>query len=169
MKPFTWNHEAIYLEPWNHLFGTMKIWSHTEKSFRNTVNPNHIWIANWLLQEFKPNLDSNCTLLIDLSPNGIPYDAKSIGNVQLQSKFGLYQRDEGSRSRRVRPLLSGSCVLVLIFPRRVTNFLPALRNIFKILLNQPEIRLYLPFFDWYGSKRTSVRIHVNRKMVNTIW
>ena len=29
-------------------------------------------------------------------------------------------------------------------------------NIFWILLNEPEIRLYLPFFDWFGTKRTSV-------------
>ena len=45
-------------------------------------------------------------------------------------------------------------------------------NLFEILLNPPEIRLYLPFSDWFGSKRTvSVGIQVNRKMVNTatIW
>ena len=29
------------------------------------------------------------------------------------------------------------------------------KNTFKILLNQPEIRLYLPFSDWFGTKRTS--------------
>ena len=42
-------------------------------------------------------------------------------------------------------------------------------NIFWILLNEPEIRLYLPFFDWFGTKRTSVWFQNNRKMVNTIW
>ena len=42
-------------------------------------------------------------------------------------------------------------------------------NLFWILLNQPEIRLYLPFSDWFGSKWTSVWIQINRKMVNTIW
>ena len=26
-----------------------------------------------------------------------------------------------------------------------------LRNLFEILLNQPEIRLYLPSFDWFGT------------------
>ena len=30
------------------------------------------------------------------------------------------------------------------------------RNIFEIIFNQPEIRLYLRFFDWFWSKRTSV-------------
>ena len=40
---------------------------------------------------------------------------------------------------------------------------------FEILSNQPEIRFYLPFSDWFGSKRTSVLIQINRKMVNTIW
>ena len=43
------------------------------------------------------------------------------------------------------------------------------RNIFQILLNQTEIRLYLPFSDWYGTKRTSVWFQINLKMVNTIW
>jgi len=43
------------------------------------------------------------------------------------------------------------------------------RNVFEILLNQPWIRLYLPFSDWFRSKRTSVWIKINRKMVNTIW
>ena len=39
---------------------------------------------------------------------------------------------------------------------------------FEILLNQPEIRLYLPFSGWFGSNRTSVWIQINRKMVYTI-
>ena len=43
------------------------------------------------------------------------------------------------------------------------------RNIFQILLNQLQIRLYLPFSAWFGSKRTSVWIQINRKMVYTIW
>ena len=43
------------------------------------------------------------------------------------------------------------------------------KNIFKFLLNRTEIRLYIPSTDWFGSKRTSVWIQINRKMVNTIW
>ena len=43
------------------------------------------------------------------------------------------------------------------------------RNFFEIFLNQPEIRLYLPFSDWFGSKWTSVWIQINQKMVNTFW
>ena len=42
-------------------------------------------------------------------------------------------------------------------------------NIFEILWNQTEIRLYLPFSEWFGIKRTSVWFQMNRKMVNTIW
>ena len=42
-------------------------------------------------------------------------------------------------------------------------------NIFEILLNQPEVRLYLLFSDWFGSKWTSVWIQINRKILNTIW
>ena len=30
------------------------------------------------------------------------------------------------------------------------------KNLFEILLNQTEIRLYLPFSDWFSTKRTSV-------------
>ena len=43
------------------------------------------------------------------------------------------------------------------------------KNLFEILLIQTEIRLYLSFSDWYGTRRTSVWLQINRKMVNTIW
>ena len=43
------------------------------------------------------------------------------------------------------------------------------RNLIEILLNKSEIRLYFPFSDWFGSKRTSVWFQINRRMVNTIW
>ena len=43
------------------------------------------------------------------------------------------------------------------------------RNIFEILLNQTEIRLYIPFSDWFEAKRTSVWFQINRKMLNKIW
>ena len=43
------------------------------------------------------------------------------------------------------------------------------RNLFEILLNQPEIKLYSPFSDWFGTKQTSIWCKINRKMVNTIW
>ena len=42
-------------------------------------------------------------------------------------------------------------------------------NLFEILLNQPEIRLYLPFSDWFGTNQTFVWFQINRKMINTIW
>ena len=42
-------------------------------------------------------------------------------------------------------------------------------NLFVILLNQTEIRMYLPYSDWFGTKRRSVRLQINQKMVNTIW
>ena len=43
------------------------------------------------------------------------------------------------------------------------------RNIFEILLNQPEIRLYLPCSNWFVTKRTSVWFQINQKIVNIIW
>ena len=43
------------------------------------------------------------------------------------------------------------------------------RNLFGILLNQPEIRLDLSFSNRFGTKRTSVWIQINRKIVNAIW
>ena len=42
----------------------------------------------------------------------------------------------------------------------------------QILLNQTEIRLYLPCTDWFGQHQTdSVRLvfQINLKMLNTIW
>ena len=36
-----------------------------------------------------------------------------------------------------------------------------LRTLFEILLKQTEISLYLPFFDLFGTKRTSVWIQIN--------
>ena len=39
----------------------------------------------------------------------------------------------------------------------------------EISLNQPQIRLYLPLSDWFGSKRKSVWILISWKIVNTIW
>ena len=41
--------------------------------------------------------------------------------------------------------------------------------LFQVLLNQTEIRLYVTCTDWFGTKRTSVWIQINRKMVDTIW
>ena len=43
------------------------------------------------------------------------------------------------------------------------------RSLFEILLNQTEIRLYLPCTNWFGTKRTSVWFQINKIMVNTIW
>ena len=48
-------------------------------------------------------------------------------------------------------------------------FLFTQTKLFGILLIQTEIRMYLPFSDWFGSKRTSVWIQIIRKMVNRIW
>ena len=43
------------------------------------------------------------------------------------------------------------------------------KNLLQILLNQTDIRLYLPFADWFGTKRTSVWFQINGNMVDTIW
>ena len=39
---------------------------------------------------------------------------------------------------------------------------------FRNHIKKTEIRLYLPFYDWFEIKRMSVWIQINRKMVNTI-
>ena len=44
-----------------------------------------------------------------------------------------------------------------------------LTNLFAILLNKSENRLYLSFSDWFGIKLTFVWCQINRKMGNTIW
>ena len=43
------------------------------------------------------------------------------------------------------------------------------RNLFEILSNEPQIRLYLSFSGWFKTKRMSVWFQINRKMVSTIW
>ena len=43
------------------------------------------------------------------------------------------------------------------------------RKLLEILLNQTEIKLYIPFSDWFGTKRTSVWFQIIRKIVYTIW
>ena len=43
------------------------------------------------------------------------------------------------------------------------------RNLFEILLKETEIRLYLPFSDWFGTERMLVWFHINLKVVNKIW
>ena len=47
--------------------------------------------------------------------------------------------------------------------------LEAYATLREILSNQPEIRLYLPCPGRFGTKRTSVWLQIDRKMVNTIW
>ena len=42
------------------------------------------------------------------------------------------------------------------------------RILSEILLNQTEIRLYLPVSDWFETKPTSVWLQINRKLVNII-
>ena len=75
----------------------------------------------------------------------MPRDSVSrTANVGTVGKNGL--------KARVRCYLSMSCTR---------------RNLFEILLNQTEIRLYSLFSDSFGSKPTSVWIQINRKMVNT--
>ena len=43
------------------------------------------------------------------------------------------------------------------------------RNLFQILLNYTQIRLYLPFSDSFGTRQTSVWSQISRWMENTIW
>ena len=41
------------------------------------------------------------------------------------------------------------------------------RNLFGILLNQTEIRLYISFSGWFGAKRLSVWFQINQKIAYT--
>ena len=50
-------------------------------------------------------------------------------------------------------------------PRVRSSKLYAQITIFEILLNQTEIRLYLPCTDWFSRKI----FQISRKIVNTIW
>ena len=84
-----------------------------------------------------------------------------------------------SNSRQLSYFISRKALTVLdilflrkrtTFETRETNLSTFRRQIyFEFLLYQPEIRLYLPCSDGFGSKRTFVWIQINRKIVNTIW
>ena len=52
------------------------------------------------------------------------------------------------------PWLSSSLgpIKLCVRTRIKKNCLYTKRNVFKILLNQTEIRLYLPFSDWFGTE-----------------
>ena len=45
------------------------------------------------------------------------------------------------------------------------------RKLFRTLLNRTQIRLYLPCTDWFGTANGRVRLlfQINLKIVNTIW
>ena len=95
------------------------------------------------------------------------------GNTHCISATHHYatQNTQGERPCVSHPYRNGNSSELLyrtgdgIFILKIPN-----RSIFfKILLDQPEIRLYLPISDWFGTKRTSVWFQIIRKMVNTIW
>ena len=62
------------------------------------------------------------------------------------------------------PDAGGGGCMAAVFEGKCTE-----RNLFEILIIQTDIRLYLPFSDWFGTKRTSFWFQINRKMVNTVW
>ena len=66
-------------------------------------------------------------------------------------------------------ILRSFLIRYLTFCHAVNDSLYTQRNLVEILLNQPKIRLYLSFSDWFGPKPTSVWFQSNRCMVNTIW
>ena len=108
----------------------------------------------------------------------MPFGAKSIGKVYLQSKFGFTRfRNDFScectpgnaireslpknqkKFRKVhasRGKFPPSFFFFSFCRERKLCFLStwknyAQRNLFEILIDQIEIRLYLPFFDWFGT------------------
>ena len=49
------------------------------------------------------------------------------------------------------------------------NYTNTQRNHLEILLNQPEIKMYLSFSDSLGTKRMFIWFQIYRKLVYTIW
>ena len=87
-------------------------------------------------------------------------------NIPPEPPWNCYPGRGGHLSAPGRPILLKPLGTTLVWcsGRCFTH-----ENHFEILLNQPEIRLYLPFSGWFGNKRTSVWFQVIRKMINTIW
>jgi len=100
-------------------------------------------------------LDCNYHFPIDLAPIEIPIGAVSYWSHDAERRQSLGQLYVWSL---LFSPVCGNCW------RLITQ-----RNLFEILLNQTEIRLYSPFSDWFGTKRISVWFQINRKIVNTIW
>ena len=103
--------------------------------------------------EHESHLYCHYTFPIDLAPNRIPFGVKSIGKVQLQIQ--IWSR------RYYLEKIHGIHTWYLTY---------AQRNVFEILLNQPDIRSYLPLID-FQQQTDSIRLMFqnNQKMVNTIW
>ena len=106
----------------------------------------------------------------------MPYNAMVI--LSIRALFKIVIRIDGKTNSNLIRYLGRKVSYNIISSSRKRRSVPmkiyrqilAQKNLFEILLNQPEIRLYLPFSCWFGSKRTSVWFQINRNsMVNTIW
>ena len=96
--------------------------------------------------------------------NKVFYSTNSCGKKLVYELFGMRFQMTFPIKICCRKILTGFLLVQVSLKKCYTN-----RSLFEILLNKTEIRLYLPFFDWFGTKWTSVWIQINRKMVNTIW
>ena len=71
----------------------------------------------------------------------------------------------------IKPLLRQLKLIIYIHiysnPSQCKERAHTQRNIFEFLLNQTEIKLYLRFSGWFGTKRTSVCFKSNRKMIQS--
>ena len=128
-------------------------------------------------QRFMLNqLESDCIyhFTIYFEPNGIPSGSKPIENGSIQSDYSWFNRNQKriGQSLELRWLNLIVCqkrIIIMSYPRNFScmpkayNYNELSTQLFvafvahrEILLNQPEIRLYLPLSDWFGSKRTYV-------------
>ena len=61
------------------------------------------------------------------------------------------------------------CIFICCWPFPNHSSATQIEFFFWILLIQTEIRLYISFSDWFGTKRNSLWFQINRKMLSTIW
>ena len=92
---------------------------------------------------------------IDIDSNRIAFDSESNGIWWIQSDAGYVQQDS-EVYLLIQSMCEATCSASETSPNRNGFPLPAQRNLFQILLNQTEIRLYLSFSDSFGKSPFTV-------------
>ena len=116
-----------------------------------------IFLSNWKEMQiyFFPSVREKSSKTLPIQESSKKKDPKRISRKIFQEKGEKSNFQNGTTAFgngfRKQPLCPHKRLSDSFSLRTYTQ-----RDLFEILLNQNEIRLYLPFSDWFGTKRTSV-------------